>query len=58
MIRRNLLLIVLVIATIALPLQAQTGCVDSPESPTLVLALVGGLGLIAATLRTSRRTKE
>ena len=35
-------------AAIAAPLRAQTGCTDSPEDPTLVLALVGGAGALAA----------
>jgi len=33
---------------------AQTGCDDSPEDPTLVLALVGGAGALAARLWKSR----
>jgi len=40
---------------IALPLRAQTGCVDSPEDPTIVLALVGGAGALIAGLRASRK---
>jgi XrtJ-associated TM-motif-TM protein len=39
----------------ALPLRAQTGCDDSPEDPTIVLALVGGVGAIAASARRFRR---
>ncbi len=35
----------------ALPLRAQTGCDDSPEDPTIVLALLAGLGALAASLR-------
>jgi XrtJ-associated TM-motif-TM protein len=34
----------------ALPLRAQNGCVDSPEDPTVVLALVSGAGVLAARL--------
>ena len=34
----------------ALPLRAQTGCDDSPEDPTVVLAMVGGAGAIATSL--------
>ena len=37
---------------IAAPLHAQTGCTDSPENPTVVLALVGGAGALFSTLRT------
>lgn len=35
-------------AAIAVPLRAQTGCDDSPEDPTAVLAMVGGAGTLAA----------
>jgi len=42
---------------VALPLRAQTGCADSPEDPTVMLALVGGAGAIAAGLRRSRSRK-
>jgi XrtJ-associated TM-motif-TM protein len=41
----------------ALPLRAQSGCVDSPEDPTVVLALVGAAGALAAGLRRSRLEK-
>lgn len=40
---------------LALPLHAQTGCDDSPEDPTVVLALVSGAGAVAAGLWRSRR---
>jgi XrtJ-associated TM-motif-TM protein len=40
---------------LALPLRAQTGCVDSPEDPTVLLALVGGAGALAATLWRMRK---
>jgi len=30
----------------ALPLRAQSGCDDSPEDPTVILALVGGVGAL------------
>ena len=39
----------------ALPLHAQTGCIDSPEDPTVILALVGGAGALAAGIWRSRR---
>ena len=32
----------------SLPLRAQTGCDDSPEDPTVVLALLGGAGAAVA----------
>ena len=41
----------------ALPLRAQTGCDDSPEDPTIVLALVSGAGALAASIWRSRRRK-
>jgi XrtJ-associated TM-motif-TM protein len=34
----------------ALPLRAQTGCDDSPEDPTVVLAMVGSAGAFAASM--------
>jgi XrtJ-associated TM-motif-TM protein len=40
---------------LALPLRAQTGCDDSPEDPTIVLALVSGAGAFAASLWRFRR---
>lgn len=34
---------------VALPLHAQDGCLDSPENPTAILAIVGsGAALIAS----------
>jgi XrtJ-associated TM-motif-TM protein len=44
--------------TMTLSLRAQTGCEDSPEDPTIFLALVGGAGAIAASLGICRRRKE
>jgi len=41
----------------ALPLRAQSGCDDSPEDPTIVLALVGSAGALIAGLRASRTKK-
>jgi len=35
---------------VALPLCAQSGCVDSPEDPTLALALVSCAGVLTASL--------
>jgi XrtJ-associated TM-motif-TM protein len=42
----------------ALPLRAQTGCDDSPEDPTIALALVGGAGALIAGVWRSRRSKQ
>jgi XrtJ-associated TM-motif-TM protein len=41
----------LVLFAVAAPLHAQTGCTDSPENPTVVLAVVGGIGALIARLR-------
>jgi XrtJ-associated TM-motif-TM protein len=44
----------------ALPAHAQTGCVNSPENPTVVLALVGSAGAFLASARArikARRNK-
>jgi XrtJ-associated TM-motif-TM protein len=42
-------LTVMFVAT--LPVYAQGGCIDSPENPTLVLALVGSAGALLASAR-------
>lgn len=42
---------------VANPLRAQTGCDDSPEDPTVVLALVGGAAALAASVRRLRNRK-
>jgi XrtJ-associated TM-motif-TM protein len=36
---------------VALPLHAQGGCVQSPENPTVILALVGSVGAFAVSAR-------
>jgi XrtJ-associated TM-motif-TM protein len=36
---------------VAAPLHAQNGCIDSPENPTAVLALVGFAGALFSTVR-------
>lgn len=40
-----------------LPLHAQTGCTDSPENPTIVLAVVGGAGALFSTVRAKLRRR-
>lgn len=45
------------VVALALPLRAQTGCDDSPEDPTVFLALVGAAGAIATSLMRLRRRK-
>ena len=36
---------------VAVPVFAQTGCVNSPENPTAILALVGSAGGAVVALR-------
>jgi len=40
-----------VVLSVAQPLFAQSGCTDSPENPTAVLALVGSAGAFIASVR-------
>ncbi len=40
-----------VLLAVSLPLHAQGGCVNSPENPTIVLALVGSAGAFLASAR-------
>ena len=58
MTRRYALLLVLMLGALALPLRAQTECDDSPEDPTIVLALVGGAGALVASVRAARSRKR
>jgi XrtJ-associated TM-motif-TM protein len=58
MTRRYALLLALLLAAVALPLRAQTGCADSPEDPTIVLALLGGAGALLASTRAARSRKH
>ncbi len=44
--------------TVALPLHAQGGCTDSPENPTVVLALVGSAGALFSTLRARTKARR
>jgi len=46
-----------VMLALALPLRAQNGCVDSPEDPTIFLALLAGTGVLAASVRAGRNRK-
>lgn len=49
------LIAVAILFMVAAPLRAQTGCTDSPEDPTVLLALVAGAGAFAASLVRFRR---
>ncbi|WP_263367708.1 PExPT-CTERM protein [Edaphobacter bradus] len=46
--------------TAALPLHAQDGCVNSPENPTAILAVVGSAGafFVSARARINARRKS
>ena len=39
-----LLACIALLSSVALPLHAQDGCVNSPENPTAILAVVGSAG--------------
>jgi XrtJ-associated TM-motif-TM protein len=45
-------------ALATMPLYGQTGCTDSPENPTLVLALVGGAGAVFSAMRASIKARR
>lgn len=47
-----------VLLLVAVPLHAQTGCTDSPENPTVVLALVGSAGALFSTVRTRWKARR
>jgi XrtJ-associated TM-motif-TM protein len=39
------------LCTVTLPLQAQDGCLHSPENPTAVLAVIGSAGAFIVSVR-------
>lgn len=43
---------------VAKPVHAQIGCVDSPENPTIVLALVGSAGAFIFRARAWSKTRR
>ncbi len=47
-----------VMLAVALPLQAQSGCINSPENPTAVLAIAGSAGAGFVALRTRLRARK
>ena len=53
----NILWFVLILC-VAIPLRAQSGCDDSPENPTVVLALVGSAGALFSTLRARMKARR
>ncbi len=42
----------------ALPLHAQSGCINSPEAPTAILAIAGSAGACIAIARTRIRARR
>jgi XrtJ-associated TM-motif-TM protein len=46
-----------VVVAVATPLNAQSGCVNSPENPTALLAVVGSAGAFIAAARARFRRK-
>jgi len=46
-----------VVLAAATPVFAQGGCVDSPENPTALLAIVGSAGALIASARNRFRRK-
>jgi XrtJ-associated TM-motif-TM protein len=51
---RKYVLLVAVLVLICPMVHAQGGCVNSPENPTALLALVGAAGAVVARLRSRR----
>jgi XrtJ-associated TM-motif-TM protein len=43
---------------VAAPMYGQTGCTDSPENPTAVLAMVGVAGALFSAVRARVRRKS
>jgi XrtJ-associated TM-motif-TM protein len=56
--RVRLFLFVAVFVLAATPLYAQTGCTDSPENPTIVLALVGSAGGLFSMVRARAKARR
>jgi len=50
----------LAMAVLAVPLvaHAQTGCTDSPEDPTVVLALVASAGALFSAMRATAKARR
>jgi XrtJ-associated TM-motif-TM protein len=46
------------LSSVALPLYGQDGCVNSPENPTAILAVVGSAGALFASVRTRIKARR
>ena len=53
----TVLILGVLVCFIAVPAFAQGGCVNSPENPTAILALVGSAGGAVVSLRNRLRRK-
>ncbi len=51
-------LLTMVVLAVPVVAHAQTGCTDSPENPTAVLALVGAAGACMPYLRNKLRARR
>ena len=47
-----------VLAVAVAPMYGQDGCLNSPENPTVVLALVGSAGAVTASVRARLRARR
>jgi XrtJ-associated TM-motif-TM protein len=56
--KKTALIVSAALLVVALPLAAQNGCINSPENPTVVLALVGSAGAFLASARTRIRARR
>jgi XrtJ-associated TM-motif-TM protein len=53
-----LLLCFAAVVSVTLPLHAQSGCTDSPENPTVILAIVGSAAGLFSTLRSRAKARR
>jgi XrtJ-associated TM-motif-TM protein len=53
----SVIVVVALVLFVAAPAFAQAGCVNSPENPTAILALVGSAGGALVALRSRFRRK-
>jgi XrtJ-associated TM-motif-TM protein len=56
--KTSLLLVGLALLVSTLPLHAQSGCVNSPENPTALLAVVGSAGAFFVSVRARIRARR
>jgi XrtJ-associated TM-motif-TM protein len=55
--RLSVWIVVALVVLVAAPVYAQAGCVNSPENPTAILALVGSAGGLLVAVRSRLRRK-